>query len=182
MTICSFPTEVEEAVIDQCADDVGTLRHCALTCRRWLPRSRFHLFSAVCVSTPDRLWSFCDVLDAHPELRCLIESVTMAPGRSVKHPSCLLETFPIRLLSRAPNLRRWALRSSFSTDRMRSVSFHSATLRQLRISSSLLNLTLEHLSFTSIAEILRFVCSFRSLRYMRCTRIRFNRRNTLTPD
>ncbi|TBU54950.1 hypothetical protein BD310DRAFT_1031446 [Dichomitus squalens] len=60
----SIPVEVEEAVIDQCADDANTLCRCALTCRDWLPRSRFYLFSAVCISTPDRLWSFCDVLDS----------------------------------------------------------------------------------------------------------------------
>ncbi|TBU41870.1 hypothetical protein BD309DRAFT_231265 [Dichomitus squalens] len=113
----SIPVEVEEAVIDQCVDDANTLCRCALTCRDWLPRSRFHLFSAVCISTPDRLWSFCDVLDSLPELPDLIQSITMAPDRTVKHSSCLLETFPIRLLSRVPDLRQWVLRNNLSIER-----------------------------------------------------------------
>ncbi|KAI1785428.1 hypothetical protein LXA43DRAFT_847041, partial [Ganoderma leucocontextum] len=106
----SFPVEVQEHVIDRSAVDVLTLRNCALTCRVWLPRSRLHLFSTIRISTQEDIYSFCDLLDAEPDRRMMVRSITMVANVCEKRSSCLLETFPVQLLSRLPNLRGWALR------------------------------------------------------------------------
>ena len=122
-----FPVKIEENVIDKSLNDVATLRHCALTCRDWLPRSRFHLFSLIRISTQENIYLFCDLLDANPERQAWIRSITMGPDRSERRLTCLLETFPLQLLSRLPNFRGWALRNDLSSDRTRNVSHHSVS-------------------------------------------------------
>ena len=52
--------ELEEQVIDQLSDNFSALRSCSLTCRRWLPRSRYHLFSAIRIRTKDELSQLLD--------------------------------------------------------------------------------------------------------------------------
>ena len=138
----TLPIDVQETVIDESADDVDTLRQCALTCRDWLPRSRFHLLSAICISTQEDIYSFCDYLDAHPERRSLVRSITMAPDVAEKRPACLVGTFPVSLLSRLPKLQGWALRNRLPNKDTLNVSYHSTTLQHLRTSSPIVDLRL----------------------------------------
>ncbi|CAK5277843.1 unnamed protein product [Mycena citricolor] len=49
----SLPPELFEHAIDFLHSDRPDLGNCALVCRAWLPRSRFHLFSSVCFDTDD---------------------------------------------------------------------------------------------------------------------------------
>lgn len=170
----TLPTEVEENAIDYCADDIATLRRCALTCRDWLPRSRIHLFSAIRLSTREDIHSLCDFLDAHPARRTLICSIIMAPTVSETRPAFLLETFPVQLLSRLPKLCGWALRNDLASDRKRNVYHHPIILRQLRISSPVVDLELVSLNFTSLTVFLRFITSFTRLRHLRCNTIWFD--------
>ncbi|OCH90377.1 hypothetical protein OBBRIDRAFT_730880, partial [Obba rivulosa] len=44
---CRIPPEVTDRIIDVLSSDKRALRKCSLTCRRWLPRSRFHLFKTI---------------------------------------------------------------------------------------------------------------------------------------
>lgn len=176
-----MPMEMQESVIDQSADDILTLRHCALTCRDWLPRSRFHLFSAVRISTQQDIYSICDFLDAHPEHRTSVRSITMAPSVAEKRPACLVGTFPISLISRLPQLHRWALRNDPSEGGSNQIklSYHATTLRQLRTSSPIVDLSLKGSRFVSCYEFLRFITSFTRLKHLQCDTIRFDRSDSL---
>ena len=172
----TLPIDVQEIVIDESADDAHTLRQCALTCRDWLPRSRFHLFSAIRISTQEEIYSFCDLLDAHPERRPLVRSITMAPGVSEKRQACLVGTFPISLLSRLPKLQGWGLRSRLPDENRLNVSYHPTTLQLLRTSSPIVDLRLTALNFVSRYEFLRFVTSFTQLKHLQCDAIDFDDR------
>ncbi|TBU33301.1 hypothetical protein BD311DRAFT_622852, partial [Dichomitus squalens] len=70
----SLPMEVLERVIDYCSGIPYTLCNLTLTCRQLLPRSRYHLFASIMIKGADleRLYSFCDVLNAQPKLRLFI--------------------------------------------------------------------------------------------------------------
>lgn len=63
-----FPQELVENVIDRWThkDAGGTdaMKVCSLVCKRWLPRSRFHLFSRVTLDA-DNFLSFIDIVDSN---------------------------------------------------------------------------------------------------------------------
>lgn len=42
----TFPTELAEQVIDNLSDDASSIAVCALVCKQWVTRSRFHLFAS----------------------------------------------------------------------------------------------------------------------------------------
>ena len=48
----SFSQEIFEKFIDNLHDDKKALKQCALVCRSWVPRSRYHLFASITVSPP----------------------------------------------------------------------------------------------------------------------------------
>ena len=138
---CLLPLEVEERIIDhlQRSDDTEALRNCALTCRAWAVRSQFHLFRAIRVKTGIQLDALYDHFDTYPRRRTLVHSVTMAPGSS-EELHYLLGVFPPALLTKLPNVRTWAIQgaddngSKKTSSRPRALSFHKATLTQLRYS------------------------------------------------
>ncbi|KAI0073165.1 hypothetical protein K474DRAFT_1603825, partial [Panus rudis PR-1116 ss-1] len=43
-TTRTMPPELADYTLDFLHDDAATLGSCALTCKAWLPTSRFHLF------------------------------------------------------------------------------------------------------------------------------------------
>lgn len=51
MSCVALPAEVQDLIIDRVAPDARTLRHCALVCRTWHPRSSLHLFSTISVKS-----------------------------------------------------------------------------------------------------------------------------------
>lgn len=97
MPSVELPTEIHEHIID-CAsysssrnpvDDVNTpgvdlktMRACALTCRAWLPRARYHILYSLDLSTPCRINRFIPVLARSPPLGCLVKQVV------ITIPSC----------------------------------------------------------------------------------------------
>ncbi|KAI0758699.1 hypothetical protein C8Q74DRAFT_1209590, partial [Fomes fomentarius] len=70
--VATLPVEVEEGIIDKLHYHIDALRNCALTCRRWLPRTRYHLFATIRVTTKDELFSLCTSLSQSPHLLPLV--------------------------------------------------------------------------------------------------------------
>ena len=73
------PVEVTEHIINFLAWDVKTLRSCALVCRSWNPRSRYHLFYSISVTpyynrTP---YALVNLFQSHPEIPSWVHSVTV---------------------------------------------------------------------------------------------------------
>ncbi|OBZ74691.1 hypothetical protein A0H81_05632 [Grifola frondosa] len=69
----NFPVELIDHVIDYLRYDTHSLEACALTCRSWLPRSRYHLFWRILVFNPPQLLRLAQVVDGTPALGALIE-------------------------------------------------------------------------------------------------------------
>ena len=106
-----LPLELEERVIDSSCDSVSTLRSCSLTCRRWLPRSRYHLFSSIRVSTKDELYALHQAIEdaPHLELPARVQSITIKPQVDVEASQHLADIVPVPLLTRLPRLKRWVI-------------------------------------------------------------------------
>ena len=174
----TLPLETEEDIIDQLSDYVPALRHCALTCRAWLPRSRFHLLRSVHIKSGQELEAFSDMLDAYPDRRLRVRSVTMAPEYKESNPRRLLETFPAALLAIAPNLCSWEVTQASMRSTARDILFfHNTTLTRLRY-SSIEELHLCSVRLGSLAELIRLVMAFRRLGSLKCTGVRFGKIGT----
>lgn len=172
-----FPIEIEENIIDHLSGKIASLFNCALTCPRWLPRSRFHLLVNVRIKSRAELVSLRHLLDRNPHCRAWIRSVTMAPAVE-EEILWLCGVFPIPLMTpRLPNLRRWEIRDDTTriSSHERSLTFNKATLLQLLYSSaSIEELSLKALRLTSAAELVRLLGSFPKLRCVVCDNVGFN--------
>ncbi|KAJ7741206.1 hypothetical protein DFH07DRAFT_59551 [Mycena maculata] len=64
-TVRDFPQELLDQIIDSTChnpEDLASTNICGLVCKRWLPRSRYHIFSTVTL-TANNFGSFVDLLD-----------------------------------------------------------------------------------------------------------------------
>ncbi|KAI0747378.1 hypothetical protein C8Q74DRAFT_514431 [Fomes fomentarius] len=109
--VATLPVEVEERIIDKLQYDIRALRRCALTSRRWLPRTRYHLFAAIRVTTKDELFSLCTSLSQSPHLLPLVRSLTfrakLFDDKNDHEPAFLFQMVPVPLLTSLPNLVCW---------------------------------------------------------------------------
>ncbi|KAJ6571485.1 hypothetical protein B0H19DRAFT_1255454 [Mycena capillaripes] len=77
-----FAQELVDLVIDNIAATARTrdIDSCGRVCRRWLPRSRMHLFSGISLSNPKStaIQSFLDLIDASSEdIPSLVHTLTI---------------------------------------------------------------------------------------------------------
>lgn len=103
-----FPIDVFEVVIDQASNNTDTLRNLSLTCRTFLYRSRYNLFSSIGIQTVQQMESFRQFLDSHPWAPLLVQKVTLStivPTNQLTPNLRLFEVIPARLITRLPNLR-----------------------------------------------------------------------------
>ncbi len=186
----TMPPEIEERVIDELRYNVNTLRQCSLTCSRWLPRSRHHLFAVVRVQTREQLFSLCAAITQYTHLRPLVHSVTLQPEAYRPKSEHLTETIPVPLLTLLPNLTRWSVIGQplckakemdtedhgpqEYTDRDREVCYpappcHRMALACLRRNSTTIqNLHLSKLSFPTSMDCAKLLLSFPALSSLRC--------------
>ncbi|OCH95240.1 hypothetical protein OBBRIDRAFT_613978, partial [Obba rivulosa] len=64
----ALPSELIDSIIDFLHDDREALANCSLTCRSWLPRTRYHKFSTMIV-TEDVKEKYSQFLDDCPDVR-----------------------------------------------------------------------------------------------------------------
>ena len=129
-----LPLEVSEAVIDQSSDDTASLRNLSLTCATFLPRSRYHLFSSICVRTVEQMESSRDFLDAHPGLLPLVRRVTLSIVSVNEEPDFKsmwwnvrgLDVVPVDFLTRLPNVHAWTMETG--DEKRASLSLHHSAL------------------------------------------------------
>ncbi len=175
-----LPIEVYEAVIDQTSDDNASLRDLSLTCAKFLPRSRCHLFRRIRIRTVEQMESSRGFLDAHSWLLPLVHKVTLfskAPSRDYdsKHArnARVLDVVPVHLLTRFPNLRVWAMEMYDSLDGP-SLSLHRSALSLYSRHSSLIQrLDLCHITFYRFSDFTGLVSAFTSIHTLTCGWIRF---------
>ena len=166
------PVEVGERIINFLALDVETLRSCALACRSWNSRSRYHLFYSVRVShhrSPDEL---VQLFRTHPEIPSFVYSVTvyhiprayadLTVGETVHDVAVIV------LLPYLPHLTRWRFRGYRPSSQLELFAFRSAGLMCLPRYSCLESLQLRQLLLSN-ADLSRIVSSFPRLKNLDCT-------------
>lgn len=162
-------------------DDRGSLSHCALTCRAWLPRNRFHLFNQITISSPQRLAALLGLLKETPKLKTIIRRInaialtgSSTSGLQVQanqYSVTILEAAVAVLLSKLPHIDHWQI-SSVSNDDMYNlpprIELHRATLACFRQYPSVRSLTLANITLKSASSLVQLIFAFPTLHTLRC--------------
>ena len=157
-----LPWEVIERVIDHSAGCTATLCSFALSCHQLHPRSSLLLFSDVRLISRKQLFTFCDILQAQPELQPLVRSVELPPG----------EFSPFPLLAILHNLR--SITFDGLTDfplgqRPKPTFLHNSTLHCCRkLGQGVESLTLTRMQFRNCIAVIRLISAFSHLRKLEC--------------
>ncbi|KAH9928499.1 uncharacterized protein BXZ73DRAFT_90570 [Epithele typhae] len=72
-----LPPELCDETIDHLWDDIDSLRACSLTCKDWLPSSRFHLFRSVRLRHADDLTRFRALLASAPSVALCVRKLSL---------------------------------------------------------------------------------------------------------
>ena len=195
-----LPVEVCEEVIDLARDNVASLRQLSLTCSSFLPHARYHLFSAIHIRTVEQLQSSGEFLDSNPWIISLIRKVTLRIDVLIpRHdPSDdddwddddpldddkdddrlqlyrLLDSVPVHLLSRLPNLHSWSIASNDPNGdgAQAELSLHHLTISCYRRYGLSINyLEVSHVVFwNSILDFARLISAFSNLQTFTCSSI-----------
>ncbi|TFK87466.1 hypothetical protein K466DRAFT_111572 [Polyporus arcularius HHB13444] len=176
-----LPMDVEENIIDQLEDVIPSLRNCALTCRAWRPRSRYHLVSSIQIRTRKDFASLCEFFERHRNLASLVKALTIFPSDEEPSPRSLVEVALVELLRQLPNLRQYKLvydlhvndgaRPTYST------TFHPRSLTHFKMYLHAETLRLGPLRLLSHEELARIVIALPRLRTLQCRGLTFGRQN-----
>ena len=157
-----LPWEVIERVIDHSAECTTTLCSFALSCHQLHPRSSFLLFSDVHLTSRNRLFTFCDVLQARPDFRPLVRSLTIPPR----------EFSPFPLLAILHNLQSITFdgqANNLFDPRSKFVLMHKSTLQCCRkLGQGVRSLTLTGLQFRDCTAVIRLITAFSHLEELEC--------------
>ena len=169
-----FPIDIEEHIIDQLVDHFASVRRCSLTCKAWVPRTRFHLFGTIRIATKTAWNAVLDYFQNNPHMRPLVRSLLVAPTPTER--TRLLGTYPASLFQMLPNLHRWEMQVPVDAETNQKVSFHPTTLIQLRY-SPITELRVSSIQFTSRGEFLRLVSSLPRLSVLQSSDVTFGPTN-----
>ncbi|TBU41269.1 hypothetical protein BD309DRAFT_898428, partial [Dichomitus squalens] len=155
-----LPWEVIEKVIDHSSEHTRALCNLALTCRQLHPRSSLVLFNHVQLERRQQLFVFCDVLQAQPNFRSIVRSLTIR----------LEEFSPFPLLSILPDLRSITFFGYKNFPRPRRfTSIHGSTLHCCRqFGRGLRSLTFRGVRFRHCTAFVRFITAFSGLQDLVC--------------
>ena len=176
----TLPIEIFEAIIDQTNDHAESLRQLSLTCKTFLPRSRYHLFSSICIRTVHQMETSREFLDCSPWVIDLVQKITLSvevddDGSTLTNPNIrVLDVVPIHLLSRLPNLRALKLRPVHKATSQVSLSLHRYTLSSYkRHGGRIKHLELKFVPFNDVSDFIGLVSAFESLESLVCEYLRF---------
>ena len=186
------PIEVFEKVIDEASDNTASLRLLSLTCRAFLPRSRYHLFSCIVIRSVEQMESSSEFLDACPWLPLLVRKVTLSaqiaddvlspvqvPEDNTIPNLRLLDVVPVPLLSRLPNLCAWVMETrayDYDVESGLWLSFHrSALWRYQKYGGRIQNLELTGITMEDLSDFMGLLLAFTSVHSLTCSGIDFRR-------
>ena len=176
------PIEVFEVVIDQA--DTPSLHHLSLTCKTFLPRARYHLFSSILIHTIQQMECSRDFFDSipwiFPLVRKVVLSVLVPPNSSTRNVP-MLDIVPHHLLSKCPNLRMWTIGvSQANTTGIPSapaktwLSLNRFALSYYqRYGGRIQNLELFDIPFDDISDFTGLVSAVNGIQSLVCSHIRF---------
>ena len=194
-TSSRVPVELAEAIIDDLGSEgrgvdyhLRTLRSCALVCKTWLPRSRYHLFRSVHIETALQFKNICTSFHTSPSLQSLVECVAVSveatrrgslegenrplDDSDVKRRA-FHEAAAVVLLPMLPNLRTYKLTGT-KPFRQRQVYLSQISLACFSRFSSIRCLTLKNLMFSNGVKLMRLLGSLPYLQDLELTRIKIH--------
>ncbi|KAI0944697.1 hypothetical protein AcW1_002347 [Taiwanofungus camphoratus] len=171
----TFPTEVFELVISF-VRDYKTVLACSLTCRAWVPRSRYYLFRQVQFLNPQRLDQFAELVTANPFLGSLVRELYIPLGDGQHSPrSKVFAMFPFVLAHRLPAVEHLLIgpfgNNPIGVNQLEIPSFHQQYLHTMSEFASITRIDLWNTRFHSLTEFGRFVCSLPGLCILNCSEV-----------
>lgn len=171
----TFPVEVEESIIDQ-LENVEALRCCALVCRTWRPRTRYHLVRSIRIRTRAEYLTVCDFFQDNHALRSRVQTLTLEDWDP--RPFSLLGVALVPLLQLLPLLRRYRL-VHHGLDlkptelQAGALGLHQRSLTYFKqYARGVQELHLESITFRDPRELARLTMSMPSLRHLHCVNLR----------
>ncbi|KAI0634011.1 hypothetical protein C8Q77DRAFT_720450 [Trametes polyzona] len=163
-----FPQELYDSVIDATRRDISTLKQCALTCRAWLPRSRYNLYFAPVIGSYSQLHKFSEALDATSENANLVRELVVSIPREV--PASLADATLGPLADRVPRLYKLSIvQPPFEyPDRRKAIVVSPQTADWIVHMGTLTHVVLFDLLFSSFADFANIVDSLHHLTSLEC--------------
>lgn len=81
-----IPPELRDEVIDQLHADRNALKACGLTCRAWLPRSRYHLFRSITLDPGHIGDAFRRLIHSSPIIATYVKDVEILGNSGTRSP------------------------------------------------------------------------------------------------
>ena len=182
MSYACLSVEIAELVVDQLRDDIPSLRNVALVSHKHLPRARYHLFDHIRIRNKAQMNALPEFLDEKPYICPLVHAVTISTTDDDPRSFTILEIIPIPLLTRLPNLRRWKITNqSLDFRGQHWLSLSQSTLSSLhKHARKIGHLSINTLSFSGCADLVRFVCAFSCLHTLVCEEINVKKHGITT--
>jgi len=175
-----FPQELVDKIIDEISgiETRPTLEACSMVCRSWRPRAAYHLF---------RFKRFLlSLIRSHTNEKILSSPLYIAFSNPPSYPASFITNITISGISRIsmlklalgclhlyPNLRGLSLFDidffKFSLSKIKALSQISGTVSSVR------QLRITNIYFTSLAQLATFACYFLNLSVINLSRVRFER-------
>jgi len=184
-----LPTETCEHIIDFCAYDSWlycrpqTLRACALTCRAWLPRSRFHLYRGISLCNASHYHNFLSTVKANPLLSTFVHELDLGEPVTLDDEKVIVTTTTTVPIEDIPTKKTLQLTGSYHNNWILGVIIHLlpllpvlcdirfcclptfcgktlVQLSQLRRHKTITSLSLHSCSFGSARDLVRFLSWF----------------------
>ncbi|KAI0950995.1 hypothetical protein AcW1_008156 [Taiwanofungus camphoratus] len=166
-----IPTEVFERIIDlydtRALEDRNALMACALTCRSWLPRSRYRLFYSVKVSSLQERGRFSNLITASPSLNDLVRELDIGAdsyGARVK----VLGSFPYVLARRLTQVVSLHIVFDLTRDAPSVLPSFPILVSEF---TSITKLEMRGVRFSTFTDFGRLVCALPSLRTLICSSV-----------
>lgn len=158
----TLPTEVCERTIDFLRKDPKSLHSCLLTCRAWVPRSIYHLYASVHLSTPARLAVFLQFLHSNPASARFVHCLSL--GRDIDYSESAMQDNDDLMVMAANRLPR--LLTSLREIRLTALpaDMHPTFPRLLSRFKAATQLTLESTEFRSFNQFNQFILAFSNLK------------------
>ncbi|KAH9931455.1 uncharacterized protein B0H18DRAFT_84663 [Fomitopsis serialis] len=167
-----LPTETWERAIDYLWNEPADLRNCALVCKAWYARSKYHLVATTTLGLRQTTHRFAKLLDTHPQLRARVKVVvvlgTVSTGET-RRPIPHFGTFASMLAGKLPSLGHLGIGNAA----WQSGTMHRHVFVHLSTFVNVAGLHLVHVTFPSKIIFGRLVCALPNLRELSCQTLIF---------
>ncbi|KAI0672510.1 hypothetical protein C8Q78DRAFT_1027674, partial [Trametes maxima] len=172
-----FPQEICDKFIDCSRGDMDTLRQCALTCRSWFVRSRYHLYRTAVLGQHSQLSKFVRILRSKPspDIPTLVEELVLA--LEPETPTTFVDSACVILARRLPRLHRITLvrqRMSYPSTQP-AVRLSIRTTCCIATFATVTRVAFVDLVLASFNEVIRVITGLPNLSVLECRRLQIER-------